>query len=196
MQKLAAVTYTGIGLPVLVIAILIIGVWPIIGAIVITRHPENPVGWLLILGIMVAAVDMFAAGYATYDIYVYAESLPAVNVFLVWLNLGGAFPIVTVVFALMMLLFPDGRFPSPGWQVVGWTAVAAVLAYLAAGSLRPSPVDPFSEIFVDNPLGVTSFLWGYRNYVWWVAFAILVLCYSAALISLTVRLRQAQGDER
>jgi len=196
LQGLSHTSYSQTLLPVLVILVSLVGVWIITGALIISRHPRHPVGWLLCAGMMVAAIDMFSAGYAAYDTYVVASSLPGVNLALVWLRLANLGPHGLVVFTMIIMLFPDGSFPSPGWRKVAWTTIGVLLLFLPLQAVEPGSVDPSFLPDRTNPLGVGASLWIYLKPLMWTAFSILVLCYGAAFVSLFVRLRNSRGDIR
>lgn len=195
LQLLSNTSYTNIAFPVLLIIVPLIGIWPVVGAIIISRHPRHPVGWLLSVGLLAAAFDMFFSGYVSYDTKIYAGTLPGITVALIWLK-WSAFPFATTAFTLMILLFPDGHPLSPFWRKVAWVAVGSFLFYLPIQAVEPSFVDPFTGIFLANPLGVSPALWTILAPLWLVSLALLALCNLAALISLILRLRQAKGDER
>lgn len=157
LQIISNTSYSRIPIAALIIVIILVGAWPVIGAMIVSRHPQHPVGWLLSLGLLAGPIDMFAHGYVSYDTMAFSGSLPAVGLALVWLKWSG-FPFAVTAFTLMILLFPDGRLPSPRWRMVGWTAVAALLLYLPFQATEPGPVDPFSGISLLNPLGVSASL--------------------------------------
>ncbi len=195
LQALAGTSYSNIGLPVLTAAVALAGMWPVTGALIVSRHPRHPVGWLLSLSLMVASFDMFAYGTFSYDAVVYPGSFPGVDLALIWLNMSG-FPFSILAFTLILLLFPDGRFSTPRWRVVGRVAAGALLLHLTTLLLKPGPVDPTSGILAPNPLGVGAPLWSALEPVMWTAFAIMALCYGASIVSLVLRLRRARGEER
>ena len=195
LQLRTNTSYTNIAFPALLFIIPLIGIWPIIGALIISRHPRHPVGWLLSVGLLSAAFDMFFSGYVAYDTKVYAATLPGITVALLWLK-WSAFPFATTAFTLMILLFPDGRPPSPFWHKVTWLAVGTLLLYLPIQALEPGAVDPFTGFSLNNPYGVSPSLWAILEPLWLVGLAMLALCNLAAVISLILRLRRARGDER
>jgi hypothetical protein len=51
--------------------------YPTVGAIVASRRPENPVGWLLCLYGLVTSIGYFCAEYAIYALLAQPDSLPA-----------------------------------------------------------------------------------------------------------------------
>ncbi len=196
LQRLAGVAYTQTGIPVLAILVGLVGVWIVLGAVIITHHPQHPVGWLLCAGFLFASIDMFSAGYAVYDTYISATSLPGAELALVWLKLIYLGPHGLIAFTLIILLFPDGRFTSPGWRWVAWTALGSLLLFLPLQAIEPGSVDPSILPGRNNPLEVSPALWSSLKPFMWTAFAIMVLCYCGAFASLLVRLRYSRGDVR
>ena len=85
-----------------------------VGALVAYRRPGNPIGWLLCAAGLFEALTAFGGEYGVYALS--EGSLPG-GVFGLWLgswNWLAAGPLA--LFAL--LLFPDGRLPSPRWRAV------------------------------------------------------------------------------
>jgi two-component system NarL family sensor kinase len=196
LQAITDTPFVQTGLPVLIFLVILVGMWMVTGALIISRHPQHPVGWLLCAGLFASAIDMFAAGYAAYDTYVFSSSLPGVDLALIWLKLVNLGPHGLVAFTLIVLLFPDGRFPSPGWRKVAWTTVGTLLFFLPLQALEPGSADPFILPMRANPLGVSESQWSILKPLMWTAFFILALCYGAAFVSLIVRLRNSRGDVR
>ncbi|HSG14800.1 MAG TPA: histidine kinase [Anaerolineae bacterium] len=196
LQGLARAPYAQTTLPILTVLVLLVGIWVVTGAFIISRYPQHPVGWLLCAGVFFAAIDMFSAGYAAYDTYVFSGTLPGVVLALVWLKLVVLGPHGLVAFSLIILLFPDGRLPSPRWRKVAWITVGALFLFLPLQAVEPGPIDPSFLLNRTNPLGVSTSLWTFLNPLMWMAFSILVLCYGAAFVSLIVRLRSSRGDVR
>ncbi len=194
LQVITNTTFNNFGIPLLVVMNLAAVMWPIIGALIVAKHPRHPIGWLLCVSLFGAPFDMFAAGYYSYDL-AYSGSLPGIAAALVWLK-WSAFPFATAAFTLIILLFPDGHLPSPRWRKVGWTAIAALLLYLPLRAVEPGPVDPTTNVFANSPLAVTPALWAYLRPLAWIAFSVLALCYVTALFSLIFRFGRAQEDER
>ena len=160
-----------------------------VGAIVASRRPENPVGWLLGLASLVISISHFSAQYAIYALLAQPNSLPAGEV-LAWI-VSWLLPIMIGLQVFYLLLFPTGRLPSRRWRWLAWLTVAFVLvgvilsafssgAYL--GSLGP----------IRNPLGIEGFTNVYKAFLYTVS----PLLFVAVALSLFMRLRQAVGVER
>jgi signal transduction histidine kinase len=196
LQGLARVSFAQTALPVLIFLMSLVGVWIVTGALIISRHPQHPIGWLLCAGLVTGAIDMLAAGYASFDTYKLPGSLPGVDLALIWLKLVFLGPHGLAAFTLIILLFPDGKFPSPGWRKVAWMTVGALLLFLPLQAVEPGSVDPSLLPDRTNPLGVSAPLWTFLKPLMWTAFSILALCYGAAFVSLIVRLRNSRGDVR
>jgi hypothetical protein len=64
LQALAGRTYADFPLPLVATVLLVMNLWPVTGALITSRHPRHPVGWLLCAGVSFAVVDQFAVGYA------------------------------------------------------------------------------------------------------------------------------------
>ncbi len=139
-----------------ILALAVVGILPVIGALVITHHPRHPVGWLMFATFPLVALDMFANGYVSYATSAVPGSLPIQGILLVWLNWSGA-PLVTFTFTLMNLLFPSGRLLSPRWRTAAWTSGIALLGFLFLQAVKPGPLGLVPRL--DNPYAVTRSAW-------------------------------------
>jgi len=187
LQGISHTPFTQTGLPVLIVLVSLVGVWMITGALIISRHPQHPVGWLLCAGLFFSALDMFSAGYAAYDTYVFSNSLPGIDLALIWLKLDSLGSYGLVAFTLIVLLFPDGKFLSSGWRKIAWIAIGALLIFLPLQVVEPGSVDPFTLPTRFNPLGVGATLWVFLKPLMWTTFSILLLCFGAAFVSMIIR---------
>ena len=167
-----------------------------VGALIVRRHPAHAVGWLLLFGGALSAVQLFAdeyliAGFVTWP------GLPAAS-WIGWLNVWiWSFTVLSVA-VLAVLYFPDGRLPSPGWwPMLPLTAASAVVtaagAALAPDQLStnmhrfPPPYDvrQLAPVVVDN-----------ARLLLVIGFAIASVLAVASTVSVGRRFRQARGTER
>src|SRR5918995_1235771 len=81
-----------------------------VGAIVASRRPENPVGWLLCLSGVADSISHFCAQYAIYALLARPDSPPAGEAF-AWIGTW-ILPIIIAPGVFSFLLFPTGRLPS------------------------------------------------------------------------------------
>ena len=87
----------------------------LLGALIVTRRPRQPLGWLFLIVGLDGGVTLFTYEYAQYSLVTRPGSVPG-GIAAGWLSgwvwtLG--FPVL-VTFCL--LLYPDGKLPSPRWR--------------------------------------------------------------------------------
>jgi two-component system, NarL family, sensor kinase len=85
-----------------------------VGAIVASRRPENPVGWLFLLSGLAISMNHFSAQYAIYALLAQPNTLPAGET-LAWIA-SWLLPIYAGLPVFYLLLFPTGRLPSRRWR--------------------------------------------------------------------------------
>jgi hypothetical protein len=100
-------------------------VYAAVGVVVARHQPRNPIGWIMAAGALAATVSQDVKLYLVLDYRLHHGSLPFGPVAIVQSRSG---IIVELLFPLVILLFPDGRLPSPRWRWTLWV-------YLAAGAL-------------------------------------------------------------
>jgi hypothetical protein len=156
-----------------------------VGAVVASRRPGNPVGWVLCsIGLSWGAYH-FSSEYVTYVLLATLGSLPAAKAaawIASWLWVPGLGLIV-----FLALLFPNGRLPSPRWRPFAWLIVLLV----AAGTIMAafSPGARFG--LVRNPLGIEGLPNVYEQLQ-----ALMFALIFVASASVLVRLHHARGVER
>jgi signal transduction histidine kinase len=178
------------------IPILAVGTSSTVGALVASRQPANPIGWLLLLFPAGLLVGILAEEYSIYAFRTDPGGLPAGE----WMAWAGRWtPMSTVVLPLILLLFPTGRPPSPRWR---WVAI--VLLASASTAAIVSAVDPRYITFgadkgfrvrVGNPIGIQA-LEGVVGPALIVSGTIALLAALACFVAMIARFRRASGDER
>ena len=170
--------------------------YPTVGALIVSRLPKNPIGWIFCAMGLLSAVRPFTVAYADYAL-LKNPAFPG-GVYVAWFSswIWSAFPTLSV---FLVLLFPDGRLPSRRWRIVTWgVLLGAALTALADVVL---PGDLWAHPWVENPFGVLAVTGGLRTFsviaaIILFAWTLLLMSTFAALISLMVRLHRARGDER
>ena len=163
-----------------------------VGAVLASRRPRHPVGWLLLAFALSANASGVAEAYADYGLLARPGTLPAARYVALYLP-------ATVVTALaclgfVLLLTPTGSLPSPRWRWWAWLAAAAPVVSVLAITLAPRPFDqPYQA--AENPLDLSG-LGGALLVIYQTAFAVTNLAVVVAAASLVVRFRRARGTER
>ncbi len=164
-----------------------------VGAVIASRRPENPIGWIFCTGGGLAgSVQHFGAQYATYSLLAQPGSLPGGEA-LAWLS-SWIWILSVGLFVFLCLLFPNGRLPSSRWRWVAWFSTTVVLAGAVGVAFQPGPIDGLGSI--RNPLGHEGIVLfnSVSNY-----FLVQALLGTAGLVSaasLFVRLHRSEGEER
>jgi hypothetical protein len=97
------------------------------GRVITSRLPGNAIGWLLGLVGLSIATATFAEQYALYGLVTARGSVPAVGAVAVLAG-GTASTTIALLFPLI-LLFPDGRLPSPRWRPVLWAMIVFLVGW-------------------------------------------------------------------
>lgn len=163
----------------------------VIGGLIVNRMPGNAVGWIFLASSLGMGLTAAAFAWATLSHDRYADGLPG-TVFAAWLNLWIALPSLISLVALVPLLFPDGRLPSPRWRWVTALAGAGIAATAVGSALTPGPMDP---IGIDNPIGV-HLAHPLVDVLGALDAVTGVVVFALALIALVTRYRHGSSVER
>jgi hypothetical protein len=161
-----------------------------VGALVASRRPRHPVGWLL-LGVGLALnVSLLVQSYVKYGLLARPGSLPGARYLVgftdstapIWLSCAG----------FVLLLTPTGKLPSPRWRWWARIAAAAPVVVVLGSVVQP---DPLAPDYRGNPLAIPAL----ARVLAVPAVAGVVIVLVALLVaaaSLVVRFRRARGVER
>ena len=164
-----------------------------VGALVASRRPRHPVGWLLVA--MGLSVSLSAAGssYKWYGLGAQPGSLPAAS-YLAGLTNG--LNIVHVACGgFVLLLTPTGALPSRRWRWWARVAAAAAGMFLLASALTSLPAYPEYPGIV-SPIGVPALDEPPLGAVSPLAGGVVLVALVVAAGSLVGRFRRARGVER
>jgi signal transduction histidine kinase len=172
--------------------------YPTVGALIASRLPGNPIGWIFCgIGLLYTA-QRFTVAYADYAL-LDNLALPG-GEYAAWFpNVLGE-PLTALMAVFLMLLFPTGRLPSGRWRIVAWAAIFGTALTVLGDAFMPGPLR--SHFYVQNPFGIGGVIGGgFTTYDLFPALSLLGLALVsmstvASLFSLVLRLRRARGDER
>jgi signal transduction histidine kinase len=166
----------------------------VLGVLIATRRPQNPIGWLLL------AIAFGNAVYLPADFVAIYGQLRGVapTGWVEWpawvFNWTGGFG----AFLLMLLIFvfPDGRLPGPRWRWVAYLAVLGGVVSTVASMIEVAPTQLSPRLpNVPNPINAPSLAW-ITNGSGPVSLVVIAALLVLVVVSVVVRRRRAVGYER
>ena len=162
----------------------------VVGAIVASRHPRNTIGWLFCSVGLVVGLSALAGGYAEYWLASGSGSR-TLGETAAWFRSWSWILLLFIPTSFMLLLFPDGRLPSPRWRPVAWCSGLGISGFFVGVALEAGPLEDFPQIV--NPYGVDSPV---VTIVGVLAAVVAGGSVVASVASVIVRLRRAGSVER
>jgi hypothetical protein len=168
------------------------------GFVIVRRQPRNLIGWILLVA--PAGSQLLPADAGSYAQLAYrpGHRLPMGAVALL---LEYSWAVVTLLLLLVILLFPDGRLPSPRWRPVLWSYLAVIAcvagctyaAAVTALAAHPVRVDPGGGLAaVDVPSGSSAWLGRFDQ----VSFPVLAAFWVSFVAAQVLSWRRSSGDRR
>jgi hypothetical protein len=164
--------------------------FPVVGALVASRRPENPVGWICLAVGLLWMFSSFTDVYGFYGVtrpgsVPFPIVLAGINNFL-WV------PSVGLIGTYLLLLFPDGALPSRRLRPLAWLCGAVLVSESVGSMLSPGPLAHLGG--VQNPFGLEGAPW--VEIAGNAVLPLLPLCMLASALSLVMRYRRAGGEQR
>jgi hypothetical protein len=162
-----------------------------VGALVASRRPGNAIGWLFAAFGLAGISIGLTSQWALHSLYAPGSPLPAgpEAAWVAW-ALGR---LLLPPLVLVLLLFPNGRLPGPGWRGVPWLLGVALTLLILGGALTPGQLDNLRS--VRNPLGLEG-AGDVLGALEPLGLALAVGLLLAAATSLVLRFRSSRGSER
>jgi hypothetical protein len=160
----------------------------VVAILVLSRHPQNPIGWMLM-----AIGLLWVLPFESYGGFAYERGLPGADLFLA---LSGPIwaPPIGIMGTFLLLRFPDGRLLSPAWKKVEWLAVIAISGTVVAILLTTTNFADIGYPRANNPLAHEALQPFARPLFVCLVMLPITMVLSAA--SLVRRFRRSTGIER
>jgi hypothetical protein len=165
----------------------------LVGALILSRLPRHPIGWIMLGVGMAWQLLAVGDGYAHYGLVTNPGSLPRPDLALAlstWLWVPG----VGVLGTFLILLFPDDHLTSPRWRA--WARLSAVVLVLNSivGVVMPGTFENEGYPGVDNPLGIEVLepITGALQ----AGVVLLAICMVGCAVGVIRRFRRSSGLER
>ena len=172
--------------------------FPVVGVLVATRQAGNPIGWLLLaIGLVWEVWGGVAGIYVIWGFDVDPGSLPRPDL-VAALTSSIWVPGLGLIGTFLILLFPDGRLPTPRWRPFAWFCGLVLFLLTVLIPLAPVPLNELGNDSlppVANPLSVEALGPFFKGPVS-ALLLLLPLCILACAVSLIRRFRRSRGHER
>ncbi|MDH4345507.1 MAG: histidine kinase [Thermoleophilia bacterium] len=177
------------------IAAMMITGYSVVGAVLASRQPRNPIGWLMLaIGVLFLLTGLsdeylqfvYAAGESTNPLGPIVGLITGV----LWL------PMIAIV-SLLVLLFPTGDVPGPRWRPLPWIIGGATVVFFAGYVLHPGPLGDLGVegVTIENPVGVDA-LEQVTEALLTIGSVVALLGILPCLAAIVVRFRRSRGEER
>ena len=168
-----------------------------VGLVVARHQPGNPIGWIMLGCAVATALASDARLYLVLDYRLGHSSLPFGTVAVFWV--AALWPLPFLVGTPALLLFPDGRLPSPQWRWMMRAYLGASALWLAGQAIGAGSTIAGHRIVIDaggnvttSPTGVADALYGTS----WLFAALLPVIWLVWVGRLAVTYRGACGERR
>jgi hypothetical protein len=163
-----------------------------VGAVIAARQ-RNRIGWLFLAFGLAAALLVFADSYFIRGAIVTPGSPPAARV-MGWIG-SVLWPSGFLFLCLLLLLFPDGRLPSPRWRPVA-SALAVSWGLVIFDNAFAPRTTTQQGIRFTNPMGIAALGHPAWKAVAQGAVMIAVATLGAAALAPLLRFRNAEPIQR
>ncbi|MBA3431252.1 MAG: hypothetical protein H0U16_07210 [Actinobacteria bacterium] len=167
--------------------------FPVVGVLIASRRPRNAIGWILLADGLAWALSAVMGNYVQYGLVTHPGSVTRPDLVLAlsdWLWIPG----VGLIGTFLLLLFPDGRLPSPRWRLLARLSAVALIVPSVFIVIGPGAYTDSGYPEVTNPLGIEA-LRGIISFVYPVVL-LIPLCIIGCAAGLIQRFRRSRGLER
>jgi hypothetical protein len=170
----------------------------VVGFVVASRKPGNPLGWIMLAAAAVSSLSQDASFYMVADYRLRHGGLP-----LGWVAVLAqpGWAVSIVLSGLLVLLFPDGRPPSPRWRWVLWLYLAAATLYLVGVLIASVGAIAGHDIRVDASGNLLVLSHPTGSSMWWgvvegVFLPVVAVCWLGSVVAQVASYRRSSGIRR
>jgi hypothetical protein len=170
----------------------------VVGFVVASRKPGNPLGWIMLAAAAVSSLSQDASFYMVADYRLRHGGLP-----LGWIAVLAqpGWAVSIVLSGLLVLLFPDGRPPSPRWRWVLWLYLAAATLYLVGVLVASVGAIAGHDIRVDVSGNLLVLSHPTGSSMWWgvvegVFLPVVAVCWLGSVVAQVASYRRSSGIRR
>ncbi len=180
-----------------------VAAYGITGTLIAARaRTGHRIGWLFLGAAMILAFQSLASQYAVYAFRLLTSPLPGAAL-AAWIQSWLSFPLFTL-FAVFLMLYPDGRLPSGRWRLLLYGNLAVLglfgaVAMTAGGRLDYYPLLSDESVFLTTarpplalnflPAAIDRFV---GDYFWYAS----LFLFAGALLAPLARYRRAPAVGR
>jgi len=118
---------------------LIVASFAVTGAAIVLRRPRNAVGWICLICGAFGALSQLMGTYASYALLEPGGGRDA-GLWAAWVADWTLTLTLGPVSSYLLLVFPDGRLPSPRWRPVAWLTLGGLALWTAGTAFLPGPM--------------------------------------------------------
>jgi hypothetical protein len=169
----------------------------VVGLILVRQRPQNPIGWAMLVAALLGGMTAAAGPYAVaaYRLHHHLP-LPQIAVFLqpTWAP-------TILLFAIAIMLFPDGELPSGRWRwLLGTVALVGGTWMIGAFAIAAETI-ALGHVVIEPSGDLKQIDYPTSGWVWWntlqmIWFVLLLVAGVIWLVSRVPAYRAARGERR
>jgi len=162
-----------------------------IGVLIAVSRPRNPLGWIFYAIGFSQGLVSFAFQYAKFTLVTSPAALPG-GPLMSWLGQVAWAPGLTLMLTFAILLFPNGRLPSPRWRILAWISALPLFLFMPIAQ----SVWPYRGLeLLLHPEQIPSAT-GLVGILTLFTYPMIILCGLACVVSLFIRFHRSDLVER
>jgi signal transduction histidine kinase len=175
------------------LAVVMMAGWTVVGALLASRNPKNPIGWLMMLFGLGFLLSGLLAELSAYAYETNPGGLPF-RAFYPWIA-SWIFVVIVTPVPLLLLLYPTGGVPSNRWRPLLWAILIASALAIVTTIVRADRIYA-GDLRIPNPTAVPSIDAVAKVVQQITGFAYLLVLAPLCVLALIMRFRRSQGVER